>query len=197
MVHEGCGAGICKAQNNLGVMYRHGEGVPQDDKEAVKWYTKAAEQGEAKAQNNLGVMYRHGVPQDGVPQDDKETPSTALLTSTSGCTKAAEQGDTIAQQTLGVMYYWGEGVPKDDKEAVKWYRKAAEQGHATAQLTLGVMYHYGQGVPKSYINAYAWYNLAASEELTIAITNLNQLEEQMTTQQLTEAKELSKTLVKK
>ena len=32
-------------QFNLGIMYENGEGVPQDYKEAVKWYTKAAEQG--------------------------------------------------------------------------------------------------------------------------------------------------------
>ena len=39
----------------------------QDHKEAVKWYTKAAEQGHARAQNNLGVSYENG---EGVPQDD-------------------------------------------------------------------------------------------------------------------------------
>ena len=31
---------------------------------------------------------------------------------------------------LGLMYDSGEGVPEDDKEAVKWYRLAAEQGNA-------------------------------------------------------------------
>ncbi len=34
------------------------------------------------------------------------------------------------------MYYNGEGVPKDYKEAVKWYRKAADQGIAHAQHNL-------------------------------------------------------------
>ena len=38
-------------------MYRSGEGVLQDDKEAVKLYTKAAEQGDAGAQLNLGLMH--------------------------------------------------------------------------------------------------------------------------------------------
>ena len=53
------------AQYNLGVMYENGRGVPQDYKEAVKWYTKCAEQGAADAQYNLGVMYANGreVPQ--------------------------------------------------------------------------------------------------------------------------------------
>ena len=36
------------------------------------------------------------------------------------------------------MYASGEGVPEDDKEAVKWYRLAAEQGYAQAQYNLGL-----------------------------------------------------------
>ena len=47
-------------------MYDKGEGVPQDYKEAVKWYTKAAEQGDVDAQYNLGLMYYNG---EGVPKD--------------------------------------------------------------------------------------------------------------------------------
>ena len=49
-----------KAQYNLGVSYSNGEGVPQDDAEAVEWYHRAAEQGLAEAQYNLGVSYRNG-----------------------------------------------------------------------------------------------------------------------------------------
>ncbi len=45
------------AQSNLGLMYERGQGVPQDYKEAVKWYRLAAEQGDAEAQFNLGIMY--------------------------------------------------------------------------------------------------------------------------------------------
>ena len=48
---------MLNAQYNLGVMYDNGEGVPQDYKEAVKWYRLAAEQGNANAQTNLGNMY--------------------------------------------------------------------------------------------------------------------------------------------
>ena len=55
------------AQFNLGLMYDKGEGVPQDDAEAVRWYRLAAEQGHAEAQANLGWMYDAG---RGVPQDD-------------------------------------------------------------------------------------------------------------------------------
>ncbi len=61
--------GAANAQYNLGLMYRKGRGVRQDDAEAVGWYRKAAEQGYAKAQYNLGVMYDNG---EGVPQDDAQ-----------------------------------------------------------------------------------------------------------------------------
>ena len=46
--------------------YFYGHGVPQDYAEAVKWWRKAAEQGNADAQLRLGHCYRngHGVPQD-------------------------------------------------------------------------------------------------------------------------------------
>ena len=47
--------GDVEAQFNLGVRYGTGEGVPQDDVEAVRWYRLAAEQGSARAQYNLGV----------------------------------------------------------------------------------------------------------------------------------------------
>ena len=43
-------------------------------------------------------------------------------------TPLAKQGDTDAQFNLGIMYDNGQGVPQDDKIAVKWYRLAAEQG---------------------------------------------------------------------
>ena len=47
-------------------MYNNGEGVQQDYAEAVNWYRKAAEQGDAFGQSNLGFMYELG---NGVPQN--------------------------------------------------------------------------------------------------------------------------------
>ena len=63
--------------------------------------------------------------------------------------QAADQGDANAQFNLGVMYDFGEGVPKDDAEAVEWYRLAAEQGYANAQFNLGLMYANGEGVRRT------------------------------------------------
>ena len=67
-----------------------------------------------------------------------------------------------AQNYSGLMYYNGSGVPKDDVEAVKWYRKAANQGYADAQCSLGFMYLQGRGVPRDDVEAYAWVSVAAA-----------------------------------
>ena len=73
--------GHADAQNNLGGMYANGEGVTQDDAEAVRWYRQAAEQGRASAQNNLGVMYANG---DGVPEDDIQAYAWISIASAQG-----------------------------------------------------------------------------------------------------------------
>ncbi len=53
-------AGDAEAQYNLGLMYVNGEGVPEDDVEAVRLFRLAADQGLAEAQTNLGLMYDNG-----------------------------------------------------------------------------------------------------------------------------------------
>ncbi len=59
--------GNADAQYKLGRMYAEGQGAPQDDAVAVKWFRKAAAQGIAEAQYNLANRYFEG---SGVPQDN-------------------------------------------------------------------------------------------------------------------------------
>ena len=84
----------------------------------------------------------------------------------------ADQGDADAQTTLGVMYALGQGVPKDDAQAAKWYRLAADQGHAWAQTHLGSMYQHGRGGAQNYVEAHKWYRLAADQANAWAQTHL-------------------------
>lgn len=97
--------------------------------------------------------------------------------------KAAEQGDARAQDNLGVMYAKGRGVPKDDQQAVFWFRKAAEQGEDIAQVNLGVMYEKGTGVPKDDQQAYFWWLLASVDGAADAIHNRDVVEKRLTPQQ--------------
>ena len=58
--------GHAAAQYNLGVMHEWGDGVPQNNLLAIKWYRRAAENFHKDAQNNLGAMYSKG---EGVKQN--------------------------------------------------------------------------------------------------------------------------------
>lgn len=78
----------------------------------------------------------------------------------------AEQGDGDAslQYRLGSMYVEGSGgAPKDDHQAVFWFREAADQGYASAQLRLGFMYANGKGVPVDGRQAEFWYRKTAEQ----------------------------------
>ena len=75
----------------------------------------------------------------------------------------AEKGDASAQFNLGRCYFYGQGVAKDEVEAVKWYRKAADQGNARAQSNLGFCYANGTGVAKDEVEAVKWYRKAADQ----------------------------------
>ena len=55
------------------------------------------------------------------------------------------------------------GVPKDDAEAVKWYRLAADQGTAKAHVELGYRYRRGLGVPSDDAEAGRWLRLTAEQ----------------------------------
>ena len=49
--------GDANAQNALGLHYATGEGVALNEKEAVRWFIKAAEQGNVLAQSKLGSIF--------------------------------------------------------------------------------------------------------------------------------------------
>ena len=86
---------------------------------------------------------------------------------------ADEQGHADAQINRGVLHaLGGQGVPKDDAEAARWYRKAAEQNYAEAQLALGTMYGSGRGVPQDRSEAIRWWRKAAGQGHAEALSNL-------------------------
>ncbi|MCZ6720233.1 MAG: tetratricopeptide repeat protein [Alphaproteobacteria bacterium] len=87
----------------------------------------------------------------------------------------AETGNVDAQYHLGLLYQTGRGVPKDDVQALHWYRKAADKGHADAANNLGVMYHGGYGVVQDFAEAGRWYRRAADRGNATAQYNLGLL----------------------
>ena len=104
----------------------------------------------------------------------------------------AEHGDAGAQYDLGWKYFKGEGVPKDDVQAVAWFRKAADQGDADAQYTLGAMYGLGKGVAMDVVQSYMWIELAANQGHAKAIDARKKITEVLTTSQIEEGQRLSR-----
>jgi len=85
--------GHADAQFKLGVAFANGRVVKRDHTEAVRWYRKAAKQGDVGGQCNPGVAFANG---RGVKQDHAEAVHWFR--------KAAEQGQAGAHYYLGNMY---------------------------------------------------------------------------------------------
>ena len=85
----------------LGLLYRNGWGVPQDDNEAARWLRLAAHQDHGEAQYSLGYMYQHG---QGLTADIEEAKRWYR--------KAAIQGNTDAQHNLRIIFYDEQRAPK-------------------------------------------------------------------------------------
>ena len=105
-----------------------GNGVRQDYAEALTWYRRSAQEGNAKAEWRIGYMYQFG---KGVSPDLEEAANWYR--------KSASQEDPIGQWRLGTLYRHGKGVRQDLKEAIRLYSLAASQGDSYAQNDLGVM----------------------------------------------------------
>jgi TPR repeat protein len=90
-------------------------------------------------------------------------PAAASSADLSELVEKANKGDAEAQTALAERYQKGEGVPKNDAEAAKWYQKAAEQGNPDAQANLGLMRANGEGGSRNYGEAVEWYRKAAEQ----------------------------------
>lgn len=154
-----------------------GKGVTKAPAEAVKLFSKSAEQGNVDAQAYLAGAYRTGV---GVPKNPEQAARWFRA--------AAEHGDARSQGVLASMYGTGEGVAKDNIEAVKWYRLAAEQGLVRAQANLGAMYFLGQGVAADPVEAYKWLHIASLKGDQEAVKNRGLVSKKLSGSQMLEGR---------
>jgi TPR repeat protein len=98
----------------VGLIYHRGEAITRDDIEAVKWFRRAADQGDAGAQFYLGLMYSDG---HGTPQDYAEAATWFRL--------SAQEGNPEAQYNLGVLDMSGKAWEPDYVSAYMWFSLAA------------------------------------------------------------------------
>ena len=93
--------------------------------EALKWFRKGAEKGEAWVIGNVGHMYHWGY---GVNQDYVEAMKWYK--------KAVDLNDDWAMNRIGILYRDGLGVTANIEEAKKWFKKAADLGNDEAKDNL-------------------------------------------------------------
>ncbi len=169
-------AGNADAQAWIGSLYANGDGVDVDDSAAFSWYLKSAEGGNIQAQNNIGAMYAMG---NGIAKNPEEA--------VRWFERAAEAGDAHGQFNLAVLLSEGNGVAKDLAKAAEWYRAAAEGGHYPSQARLGHMYSTGHGIEKDRVQAYLWLSLAAQHGIGTALSALEAISNQMSSEEKAEA----------
>ena len=77
-------------------------------------------------------------------------------------------------------------------EAVRWFRLSADQGDASAQYNLGASYANGEGVLKDSVLAHMWFNIAGANGNEAAKEGRDNLERDMTRDEITRATELAR-----
>jgi TPR repeat protein len=104
--------------------------------EAVAYYRKAAEQGNADGEYGLGTMYAAGT---GIKRDPAEARKWIV--------RAAEKGNAAAINSLAQAYIKGElGIDETARngvEALRWVRRAADAGYLPALEHLASAYRTG------------------------------------------------------
>ena len=186
----------------LGELYRHGWGVAKSAREAVTYHSRAFAQGNEVSKEALCVLATEGVPEAttalhraGIdaplraadaaivaagrcPLGDLEAQEAArkawAARPLAALRAAAEAGDLAAMEELGERFDDGlRGAPKDDAQAVVWWRRAAAGNVARAQKNLASMHENGEGgLEKSNAIAAALYRAAAAAGFASALFNL-------------------------
>lgn len=127
---EAADAGFAPAQAKLAFVLDHAE----ENEEAVAWFAKAAEQGNAEGEFGLARMLAAG---EGISRD----PALALR-----WMKAAADQDF--QPALSGLALWLEGgvkgIAADAQGAARYWLRAAELGDQSAMQRLSVAYRKGE-----------------------------------------------------
>lgn len=168
--------GYAPAQVALGSLYQTGRSVIRDPRQALEWYTKAAQQDDPLAAWLAGSLI---FSRDGVLRDINEAGVWFR--------KSAQHGDPFGEYLeylLGMVKL----ERREYKEAAEWFRKAAIQGLPQAQQQLGTLLRHGQGVKQDKREAYMWLLLSFESGNSSLASELQALEADLFSNQVEEAK---------
>jgi len=122
-----------EAQYNIGLMYRRGDFVAQDDVEAARWFLEAAELGLPIAQCQMGYMFANGY---GLSKDLLKGAQWSGLSAKNGSDDGQRMLAAIATE-LGWSYMGGEeSFDYDLVSSCMWFTIGAENGdkHAVSMV---------------------------------------------------------------
>jgi len=142
--------------------------VANHEDEGIKWYLAAASQGDSFAMRALSRQYlRRGQREEADKWDNAaKAPASAKAkhdyeVAAGTFLKTAEQAaNVVAQRLVGEFYSSGKGLPKDDSQALKWWRLAANGGDLESFEIIGSAYLNGSGVKPDIQEAERWYRKA-------------------------------------
>lgn len=174
--------GYPAGQHELAQLFADKKSPGYNEKEASRWFLKAAENGYREAQEEIAWRFLSGT---GVTQDAGEAlawaSKAALQQGVSEATVkwlgdhyrarnepakaleyyqlAANRNSYRAMHSLGMLLLaGGKDVEKDEETALRWLNRSAELGYAPAQNQLG-----WQLLPKKDPKAYYWLYKAAKQ----------------------------------
>ncbi len=125
-LYENCAfRGYSRAENNIGLMYEHGDPINQSYAMAANMYHHAFEKGNPYAAYNLARLFEGGL---GMPINLEQAYKLYKF--------AALRGHLKAQNALGQLYQQGKGTPKNLFQASFWFGMAAHYGHEQARQNL-------------------------------------------------------------
>ena len=200
-LHRAAENGFLRAQTDLGGIYLQGGkyGIAADGKEALKWFAAASNQGSKEALYYIGLIHKRG--QD-VPRDGQKALSFWRQAAKAGVADASlalgaelvqrpesiQEGiewlkKTVATReaipastaaaALGNLYATGrDNIPRDMKEAARWYEIAANGGDARSQLVYALLLLQGEQAPKNTDEGMRYLRLAAGQNHAPAIALL-------------------------
>ena len=152
-----------RAQFDLGLMYANGNGVEKNEKLALMWFNRAA-------QNNFSKS----------PTAKKVVKIKRTSQKFKFAKEAAAKGNSRAQFDLAMMYHKGDGVSKNEQLAFNYFHKAARNNSVEAKFQMGLNFAQGRGVRKQAQLAKYWFKLAAKAGHSKAMAHLASLENRNT-----------------
>lgn len=165
---EAAQSGFHQAQYRLGRCYKMGLGVPVSLGEALRWFRRAADAGEAAAQTQLAEFALQGVSDD-PPAGLFDVPcvNSDYDRAEHWCREAVASGSAEAKALLAYILTDGPEERRDPVAGEALYRESAAAGWSRGQLGLALAL-LRDGTPEGSAEALTLLRKAASDGVTVA-----------------------------